>query len=98
MRINTRRTITGHNRSPLAVLPSQLTTNSNPVNNYRCYNFADDDTSVKYPIAIRITDKNSTQFNVIYLYNKFCFYYFHLKKIRFLLITHPDHRLTLLLD
>jgi hypothetical protein len=54
MRINSRRTITGRDRAPLAILPSQSTL----VNNYRYYNFADDDTPVKYPLAIGLKQQN----------------------------------------
>ncbi|UJR38284.1 hypothetical protein I4U23_030956 [Adineta vaga] len=55
MRMNTRRTINGRERAPLAVIPSHST--SPLVNNYRHYNFADDDTPVKYPLAIGHVDR-----------------------------------------
>jgi len=64
MRINTRRIITGRERAPLALLPSQSTTSSSLVNNYRHYNFADDDTPVKYPLAIGLVDRRVQQQNV----------------------------------
>ncbi|CAF0859754.1 unnamed protein product [Adineta steineri] len=57
MRLNTRRTVTGRDRAPLALLPSQSITSSSLVNNYRNYNFADDDTPVKYPLAIGLVDR-----------------------------------------
>ncbi|CAF1546371.1 unnamed protein product, partial [Adineta steineri] len=58
MRMNTRRTVNGRERAPLAVLPSHSTTATSPlVNNYRHYNFADDDTPVKYPLAIGHIDR-----------------------------------------
>jgi hypothetical protein len=61
MRMNTRRTINGRDRAPLALLPSHSTTSSSLVNNYRHYNFADDDTSVKYPLAIGHVDRRIKQ-------------------------------------
>jgi hypothetical protein len=61
MRINSRRIITGgRDRAPLALLPSQSTL----VNNYHHYNFADDDTPVKYPLAIGSIDRRLKQQNV----------------------------------
>ena len=64
MRMNTRRTVNGRDRAPLALLPSQSTSSSSLVNNYRHYNFADDDTPVKYPLAIGHVDRHSKQQNV----------------------------------
>lgn len=66
MRMNTRRTINGRDRAPLAVLPSHASTGGSPalVNNYRHYNFADDDTPVKYPLAIGHVDRRLKQPNV----------------------------------
>ena len=64
MRMNTRRTVTGRDRAPLAVLPSHATTGSTLVNNYRNYNFADDDTPVKYPLAIGHVDRRPKPPNV----------------------------------
>jgi len=61
MRMNTRRTVTGRERAPLAVLPTHSTTSSSLVNNYRHYNFADDDTPVKYPLAIGHIDRRLKQ-------------------------------------
>ncbi|CAF3409687.1 unnamed protein product [Rotaria sp. Silwood1] len=61
MRMNTRRTVTGRERAPLALLPSHTTTTSPLVNNYRHYNFADDDTPVKYPLAIGHIDRRLKQ-------------------------------------
>ena len=61
MKINTRRTVTGRERAPLAVLPSLSTSSSTLVNNYRHYNFADDDTPVKYPLAIGHIDRRLKQ-------------------------------------
>jgi hypothetical protein len=55
--MNTRRTVTGRDRAPLALLPSPTSL----VNNYRHYNFADDDTPVKYPLAIGHIDKRLKQ-------------------------------------
>lgn len=63
MRMNTRRTANGRERPPLAVLPSHST--SPLVNNYRHYNFADDDTPVKYPLAIGHVDRRVKTSNVI---------------------------------
>ena len=60
MRLNTRRTVTGRDRAPLALLPSPTSL----VNNYRHYNFADDDTPVKYPLAIGHIDRRLKQQNV----------------------------------
>jgi hypothetical protein len=57
MRIHSRRTITGRDRDSLALLPSQSTL----VNNYRHYNFADDDTPIKYPLAIGLVDRRLKQ-------------------------------------
>lgn len=67
MRMNTRRTVTGRDRAPLAVLPSHATSGAPLVNNYRNYNFADDDTPVKYPLAIGHVDRRLKQPNVILL-------------------------------
>ncbi|CAF1093053.1 unnamed protein product [Rotaria sordida] len=64
MRMNTRRTVTGRERAPLALLPSHTTTTSPLVNNYRHYNFADDDTPVKYPLAIGHIDRRLKQQNI----------------------------------
>ncbi|CAF2151613.1 unnamed protein product [Rotaria magnacalcarata] len=64
MRMNTRRTVTGRERAPLALLPSHSTTTAPLVNNYRHYNFADDDTPVKYPLAIGHTDRRLKQQNI----------------------------------
>jgi len=64
MRINSRRTITGRDRAPLSLLPSQSTL----VKNYRHYNFADDDTPIKYPLAIGFVDKRLQQQNVKLLF------------------------------
>ena len=66
MRMNTRRTINGRDRAPLAVLPSHASAGGSPalVNNYRHYNFADDDTPVKYPLAIGHVDRRLKQPNV----------------------------------
>ncbi len=64
MRMNTRRTVTGRERAPLAVLPSHSTSSPTLVNNYRHYNFADDDTPVKYPLAIGHIDRRLKQQNV----------------------------------
>jgi len=61
MRMNTRRTVTGRERAPLAVLPSHSAASSTLVNNYRHYNFADDDTPVKYPLAIGHIDRRLKQ-------------------------------------
>jgi len=63
MRLNTRRTVTGRDRAPLALLPSQSTTSPTLVTNYRHYNFADDDTPVKYPLAIGLVDRRLKQQN-----------------------------------
>jgi hypothetical protein len=60
MRMNTRRTVTGRDRAPFSLLPSS----SSLVNNYRHYNFADDDTPVKYPLAIGHIDKRLKQQNL----------------------------------
>lgn len=57
MRMNTRRTVNGRDRAPLAVLPSHGSTSQTSTNNYRHYNFADDDTPVKYPLAIGHIDR-----------------------------------------
>jgi hypothetical protein len=57
MRIHSRRTLTGRDRDSLALLPSQSTL----VNNYRHYNFADDDTPIKYPLAIGLVDRRLKQ-------------------------------------
>lgn len=69
MRMNTRRTVTGRERAPLAVLPSHSTATAPLVNNYRHYNFADDDTPVKYPLAIGHVDRRLKQQNVNYKKN-----------------------------
>ncbi|CAF1164193.1 unnamed protein product [Adineta ricciae] len=61
MRLNTRRTGTGRDRAPLTILPSQTSTSSPLASNYRNYNFADDDTPVKYPLAIGLIDKRLKQ-------------------------------------
>jgi hypothetical protein len=61
MRMNTRRTVTGRDRAPLALVTSHPPTNSSPISNYRHYNFADDDTPVKYPLAIGLVEKNFKQ-------------------------------------
>ncbi len=66
MRINSRRIITGRDRTPLALLPSQSTL----VNNDRHYNFADDDTPVKYPLAIGFIDRRLKQQNVKFIFLK----------------------------
>ena len=62
MRMNTRRTVIGRDRAPLALLPSSTSL----VNNYRHYNFADDDTPVKYPLAIGHIDKNNSSKRVTF--------------------------------
>ena len=64
MRMNTRRTVNGRDRAPLAVLPSHTTATSPLANNYRHYNFADDDTPVKYPLAIGHVDRRVKPPNV----------------------------------
>ena len=51
MRLHSRRT-------PLSLLPSQSTTLSN---NTQHYNFADDDTPIKYPLAIGFVDRRVKQ-------------------------------------
>ena len=61
MKMNTRRTVTGRDRAPLAVLPSHAGSSSALVNNYRNYNFAEDDTPVKYPLAIGHVDRRVKQ-------------------------------------
>ena len=66
MRMNTRRTLTGRDRAPLAVLPSHSAATTPLVNNYRHYNFAEDDTPVKYPLAIGHVDRRLKQQNVTY--------------------------------
>ena len=69
MKMNTRRTVTGRERAPLALLPSHSTTSSTSTNNYRHYNFADDDTPVKYPSAIGHIDRRFKQQNVQFLFH-----------------------------
>ncbi len=71
MRMNTRRTVTGRERAPLALLPSHSTTSPTLVNNYRHYNFADDDTPVKYPLAIGNIDRRLKQPNVNFFLSEF---------------------------
>lgn len=92
MRMNTRRTVTGRDRAPLAVLPSHGTTPPTPSNNYRNYNFADDDTPVKYPLAIGHIDRRpKPQPNVRLLHRSIdanIRFYF-----RFAVDTHLDRRL-----
>ena len=46
-----------HHRTPLSLLPSQSTVS----NNTRHYNFADDDTPIKYPLAIGSVDRRVKQ-------------------------------------
>jgi hypothetical protein len=75
MRINSRRIITGRDRTPLALLPSQSTL----VNNYRHYNFADDDTPVKYPLAIGFIDRRLKQQNVKFIFLKHSLIYYFRK-------------------
>jgi len=48
----------GRHRTPLSLLASQSTTISN---NTRHYNFADDDTPIKYPLAIGFVDRRVKQ-------------------------------------
>ena len=64
MQINSRRTITERDRTPLAL--STL-----------IYNFADDDTPIKYPLAIGLVDRRLKQQNVKFIFNeKYSFFYF----------------------
>ena len=44
-------------RAPLSLLPSQSTL----INNARHYNFADDDTPIKYPLAIGLVERSLKQ-------------------------------------
>ena len=85
MRLNTRRTVTGRDRAPFALLPSQSTTSPTLVNNYRHYNFADDDTPVKYPLAIGLIDRRLKQQNNVNIFI-FNLSFFILRKFRFVVV------------